>query len=87
MGRLPVSTTAEALALFALVLLLGAFIIWLVSRYRGDEGDDRQSTSGMLTKFRDLHGEGVLSDEEFRTIKTKLSAQLQQEQRDGEEPG
>ena len=33
----------------------------------------------MMSKFRDLHAEGGLSDEEFRTIKTKLAGELKSE--------
>jgi hypothetical protein len=33
----------------------------------------------LLTKFRDLHARGGLSDDEYRTIKTKLATQLQTE--------
>ena len=41
----------------------------------------------MLTKFRDLHSKGELSDEEFRTIKTKLADQLRAELKDTDETG
>ena len=35
-------------------------------------------SSNMMTKFRDLHDEGGLSDEEFRTIKSKLATNCEQ---------
>lgn len=49
----------------------------MVTKWYGDEAEDSPDASLMLTKFGDLHTRGGLSDEEFRTIKTKLAAQLQ----------
>jgi hypothetical protein len=41
----------------------------------------------MAGKFRELHSQGVLSDAEFRTIKTALTVQLQQELKVNNETG
>ena len=38
-----------------------------------------------LSKFRELHSKGELSNEEFRTIKTNLEAQIQNELSDNDE--
>ena len=75
------------LLMLAAALALMAWVIGLARRLRGDAEDDRQPVSELLTKFRELHGKGVLSDEEFRTIKTKLASQLQDEIRDTDETG
>lgn len=48
-----------------------------VTKWYGDEADDSPYASRMLTKFGELHTRGGLSDEEFRTIKTKLASRLQ----------
>jgi hypothetical protein len=45
-------------------------------KWRGGSDHDRPTTSDLLTKFRELHGRGSLSDDEYRTIKTKLAAHL-----------
>ncbi|QDT69515.1 hypothetical protein MalM25_24540 [Planctomycetes bacterium MalM25] len=48
-----------------------------LSRRRGAE--QSASASQMLAQFRDLHGRGGLSDEEFSTIRGKLGPQVQVE--------
>lgn len=68
---------AEAAAMLALVLAMGAGVFWLMKRLRDVDVNDGPDASGMLTKFRDLHTRGGLSDDEYRTIKTKLAGQLQ----------
>jgi uncharacterized membrane protein len=68
----------------AVVTGLGAFI---VSRFRGGEEEEQPLASELLTKFRELHEQGELSDEEFRNIKTQLAERLEQELNDSEEQG
>ncbi|MCA9239816.1 MAG: hypothetical protein KDA37_06440 [Planctomycetales bacterium] len=70
----PVATWTFALAF---VLAVGAGLIWLVKRWRDVDVDDGHASSEMLTKFRELHTRGGLSDKEYRTIKAKLAGQLQ----------
>ena len=43
-------------------------------------------TSEWMTKFEELHGQGELTDEEYRTIKAMLAERLQQELNGTEEP-
>ena len=40
--------------------------------------------SELLTKFRELHVRGSLSDDEYRTIKTKLATQFEAELNDND---
>lgn len=80
-------TAAQAVLLFAAVVALIAVVLLVVTKWRGRAEDDQPTASELLTKFRELHAKGALSDDEFRTIKTKLSAQLKQELRDSEETG
>ena len=61
---------------FVLLVLVGGYFIQRVRAYRTDEDE---SAAGQMTNFRDLHAQGVLSDEEYRTIKSKLSARLRSE--------
>ncbi len=74
MGIHPV---AEGALLLSLVLAMAAGLFWLMKRLRDVEADDGPDTSAMLTKFGELYSRGGLSDEEYRTIKTKLASQLQ----------
>jgi uncharacterized membrane protein len=61
-----------------LVVLLSAGGLWL-KRYRRQPAQEELSAAELLAKFRELHSKGGLSDAEFRTIKTKLAARLQDE--------
>jgi uncharacterized membrane protein len=68
-----------AALMFAAILVLLALAIVVVRRFRGDAVDDQPGPNELLAKFRDLHARGGLSDDEYRTIKTKLAAQVEQE--------
>ena len=64
---------------FAAIFALLALAVVVVRRFRGSAADDRPWASEMLTKFRELHARGGLSDDEYRTIKTKLATELDAE--------
>ena len=69
-------TLSQAALLFAAIFVMTAIGIAVARRYRDREAQDITDTSDMMSKFRELHAEGGLSDEEFRTIKTKLASEL-----------
>ena len=69
----------QAALWFASILILLAFAILFVRRWRGDAANDQQDASELLTKFRELHLRGGLSDDEYRTIKTKLATRHEAE--------
>lgn len=59
-----------------------AVAVYIVATVRGGfraSDDDNSDASELLTKFREIHAEGGLSDEEFRTIKTRLTDELSHE--------
>lgn len=64
---------------FAAIFALLALAIAVMRRFRGGAAEDRPTANELLTKFRELHARGGLSDDEYRTIKTKLATQLQTE--------
>lgn len=64
---------------FAAIFALLALAIVVVRRFRGGAADDQPSAHELLAKFRDLHSRGGLSDDEYRTIKTKLATQVEAE--------
>lgn len=67
----------EAALLFAAVFVLTAIGIALARKFRDtSNSDDTSESSEMMTRFRDLYEQGGLSDEEFRTIKSKLATKL-----------
>ena len=67
---------------FAAILALLALAIVIVRRFRGGAADDQPQAGELLSKFREVHSRGGLSDDEYRTIKTKLAADLQSELND-----
>ena len=67
---------AQATLWFAVIFALSALAMIALRRWRGSAYDAQPRPSELLTKFRDLHGRGTLSDDEYRTIKTKLATQL-----------
>jgi hypothetical protein len=49
---------------------------------RDSTADDRPAASDLLTNLPQLRGEGAVSEEEYRTIKTDLEARLEHELND-----
>jgi uncharacterized membrane protein len=62
---------------FAAIFALLALAFLALRRWRGDSAEDQPRASDLLTKFRELHVRGSLSEDEYRTIKTKLATQLE----------
>ena len=69
------------LAVFTVLVAVAAYI---VMRIRAEAVQNEPVASELLSKFRDIRGQGDLSEEEFRTIKTTLAEQLQEELKDNE---
>lgn len=67
-----------ALAVFLLaVCILGlALTVHFLRKWREYSDDDQHSQDAMLSKFREMHSRGELSDEEFRKIKTDIRARI-----------
>ncbi len=73
------------------VLAVAAYVIQKVRVHTVQE--DAETLQGeplasqLLSKYREMRSRGVLTEEEFRTIKTTLSASLQEELKDNGETG
>lgn len=78
---LEVLTTPSAkLVIWVTVLLIVSVICWyVVLRFRDISGDDQPTPSELLTNFRELHQEGDISEQEYRTIKTALRPDIDRE--------
>ncbi|HEX5470355.1 MAG TPA: hypothetical protein VFW73_00630 [Lacipirellulaceae bacterium] len=76
---------SQAALWFAVILALLALAVVGLRKWRGRSYDVRPKASDLLTKFREMHGRGSLSDDEYRTIKTKLARQIDAEQKDSDE--
>jgi uncharacterized membrane protein len=72
------------IAVLAMFLAIGYYII---KKIRANPVQKELPTNKWLAKCRELNSQGELSDEEFRTIKTALAAQLQDELKDNGEKG
>jgi hypothetical protein len=66
----------------AVLAVLVAVGIYVAGKVRHKAVQKEPPASELLTKFREMHSRGVLSDEEFRTIKTTLTERLQNELKD-----
>lgn len=66
------------------VVTVAAYVVTTVRRKINDNG---ASTSDMLDNFREMHERGVLSDREFRNIKTRLAARMRAELSSAKEKG
>jgi uncharacterized membrane protein len=78
---------AGALVWCTVLALLIALAVYLLGRFRGRAEEDQPPASALLTKFREMHSQGGLSDEEFRTIKTLLAQRLHNELKDTSDKG
>lgn len=72
---------------FSVVLFIIAVGIYILGKFRGGAEKDTPITSELISTFRELHEQGDLSDEEYRTIKAKLTIRFQQELNSDEEKG
>jgi hypothetical protein len=73
-----------SIAILAIVIGVGAR--W-IAKFRAEPIQQEPTAGEMLTKFREMHSRGVLSDVEFRTIKTTLATHFQEELKDNAEKG
>jgi uncharacterized membrane protein len=78
---------SEALAWTVLILCGLGIGILLLRKLRAAPAKQESTASELLSKFRELHSEGELTDAEYRTIKTRLAAELQQQIKGNGEKG
>ena len=81
------STPAQAVIWTAVLFVLLALSVYVVGSLRDRDDKDRLSANRLLTNFRELHQQGDINDSEFRTIKTVLGTELQQELSDADDEG
>ncbi len=87
MGEWVAIPGADLVAWTAALAILTAIAYYVIGKIRAESVQQEPEASKLLSKFRDLHSRGDLSETEFRTIKTKLAARLQDELKDDEETG
>lgn len=79
----PAARLVVALSMLAILSAIG---IYVVRRFRGST-EESETTSAVLSKFRESRHRGVLSEEEFRTIKTILAERIQAEIKQEDDSG
>jgi len=62
-------------------------LVYVLKKIRTEPAQQEPTASQLMSKFRDLHSKGHLSDAEFRTIKTQLAARIIEELKDNGETG
>jgi uncharacterized membrane protein len=87
MGELFEGRAAELIIWAAVCASVIAVGIYVIGKLRGLSAQQEPSAHELISKFRDSHSKGELSDAEFREIKTRLAARLQEELKDNGETG
>ncbi len=80
----PVAQCAVLMVVLA-ALLAAAF--WGLRRFRDYIGQDQTNPSELLTNYREMHAQGVISDAEYRTIKSRLNAGMRHGSNESERAG
>jgi uncharacterized membrane protein len=62
--------------LLGCLALLVAFGAFLLRHFRDHQINPTSEDHDLMTNFREMHARGELSDEEYRTIRSKLSSKL-----------
>ena len=78
---------AEWVLLVAGLATVVAIAVYVIGRIRAEPAQHEPTASELISKFRELHSRGELSDAEFRTIKTTLAVHLDEELKDTGEKG
>ena len=79
MFGLPLQSLARVLMWLAVIVFLVAGLVYLMRWLRGADEDESSQSGDLLTSFRDIHSRGQLSDDEYRTIRSRLAARMQGE--------
>jgi hypothetical protein len=90
MSELLQNSTFQLILWLGFLALLTAAAVVLIrwARREAVQGEQQeQPVNDLLAKCREMHSQGVLTEAEFRTIKTKLAARLQDELKDNGETG
>ena len=69
------------------VAMVSALGWYIVSKFRGGAGKEQPTNSEMLTNLQEMRLQGDVTEEEFRTIKSQLSARLKEELNDDKQQG
>lgn len=77
----------EVVLWLALLAILVALAVYVITKIRPYSAQQEHDTHNLMAKFRELHSQGGLSDEEYRTIKGTFTEQLREELNDDDDEG
>jgi hypothetical protein len=69
------------------MLVLVSIAAYVIGKVRTRVREEQPTVLELLSKFRDVHSQGGLSDAEYRTIKTRLADRAIGELKDKDETG
>jgi len=69
----------QCVLLMAVLAVMLAVSYWGLRRFRDYIGQDQTLDADLLTNYRELHEQGIITDAEYRTIKSRLNARMQRE--------
>ncbi len=72
----PTGQVVGGLTAFAMLCAVAAYVL---GKIRRQVRESDPGPSEFMTNFRELHSQGELSDEEYRTIKAMLASRLQKQ--------
>jgi hypothetical protein len=59
----------------AVALLVGAFVIWIVDRWR-KRSTQTTDTASELTEFREMYERGEITEEEYAKLRTRVAGRV-----------
>jgi 5-bromo-4-chloroindolyl phosphate hydrolysis protein len=77
MAKFLTTPAAYVVLLLAILGVLVAVGFYIIGKVRQDLTEGAPGASELLSKFRELHSQGGLSDKEYRTIKAMLAERLE----------
>lgn len=87
MAQLVGAPSAQFVLWIAVLAVMITAGVYAIGKIRAKAIQQEPTALELVSKFRDLHSQGVLSDAEYRTIKNALAAQLQHELKDSDKTG
>ena len=87
MGQFYQSPAVQIVFAVAALVVVLAVLAYVVGRLREVYLEKGATANELLTDFRELHSQGELSDDEFRTIKGMLAERAQREWKENAQGG
>jgi len=80
--RSPIGQTVIWLTVLAMFIAVAYYVL---ARMRQEVRSQEPGSSDLMSRFRELHDQGAIDSEEYKSIKSRLQNRLQEELSDSEE--